>query len=363
MARWMASKGAQNFIFVSRSGVSSPDAVGCIEEIMALGARYEVIKCDISDTERLSTLLETALETMPPVRGVVQGAMVLRDALFSNMSYDSYIQSLTPKVKGSWALHQVTLQQPLEFFLLLSSCASFWGNAGQSNYAAGGAYQVALAAHRRSLGLPGTVVDIGKVSQIGVVAENTGSVHERNLTQLGLVDINEHDLLSILGQAIMNSHPERHANMPNGHLLTGLNSTNNPDGGTDLPFWGRDPVFSHMDFVRSHLRQGTDEDDSSTSAAQKLEPLPQLLQKAESIKDAVGYILSALLAKLSRALLVPLEELDAEKSVMTYGADSLVAVELRNWFKREADATVNVFDILQAPSLAALAATAMKNRS
>ncbi len=50
------------------------------------------------------------------------------------------------------------------------------------------------------------------------------------------------------------------------------------------------------------------------------------------------------------------EEMDAKKPASTYGVDSLVAVKLRNWFSREAKVEMPVFEILQAPSLAALAA-------
>jgi len=352
----MVRKGARNLIYVSRRGASSPEAAALILELETSGVRTRVIQCDIADEERLSKLLSSALNTMPPLRGVIQGAMLLQDQVFSNMSHDALTGSIRPKVQGSWSLHKATLQQPLDFFLLLSSCAAFWGNAGQSNYAAGCTYEVALAAHRRSLGLPATAIDVGKVAGIGVVAENAGSTSERNLVKLGLLDVNEDELLLMYEMAMLAPVGERAAYMPNGHLLTGVSSTNDPAKGVDLPFWSRDPVFSHMDFVRPHLRKVKDGADGVDAAGlQKQLPLPELLSSASSLNDADTYVLETLLRKLARALLMSPDEIDAQKPTAAYGVDSLVAVELRNWISREAKVDLPVFEILQASSLAALA--------
>jgi acyl carrier protein len=352
----MVQKGARNLIFVSRHGASSAEATALIHELEASGVRTKVLECDITDESRLSDSLSLALEDLPPLHGVIQGAMVLQDQVFSNMSYDAFMSCLRPKVKGSWSLHQATLQQPLDFFLLLSSCASFWGNAGQSNYAAGCTYQVALAAHRRSLGLPATAIDIGKVASVGFVAENAGTTSERNLVKLGLLDISEDELLLMLETAMLPPSDDRASHMPNGHLLTGVSSSNDPAKGMELPFWSRDPVFSHLDFVRPHLRRGKGEaEGTNAAAAQKQLPLPDLLSSANTARDADKFVLDALLQKLARALLMALEDMDAQKPTAEYGVDSLIAVELRNWFSREAKVEVPVFEILQAASLAALA--------
>jgi hypothetical protein len=49
-------------------------------------------------------------------------------------------------------------------------------------------------------------------------------------------------------------------------------------------------------------------------------------------------------------------EIDPTRSANTYGVDSLVAVELRNWLvaAASADAT-SIFDVLHSPSLKVLA--------
>jgi zearalenone synthase (highly reducing iterative type I polyketide synthase) len=86
--------------------------------------------------------------------------MVLRDKLFENMTYQEWVESTRPKVQGSWNLHCL-LPKTLDSFVVLSSFAGIFGNRGQANYAAAGAYQDALAHFRRSKGLRSVTVDLG----------------------------------------------------------------------------------------------------------------------------------------------------------------------------------------------------------
>ena len=58
--------------------------------------------------------------------------------------------------------------------------------------------------------------------------------------------------------------------------------------------------------------------------------------------------------------MIPADEVDTVKSPANLGADSLVAIEIRNWLAREGGIEVPVFDILQAPSLAVLAGSMLK---
>jgi hypothetical protein len=73
--------------------------------------------------------------------------MILSDSLSGHMTLEKWNEAIQPKVNRSRNLHTVTSEKLLEFFILLSSLHSFTGNLGQTNYAVGCAYQVALAKH------------------------------------------------------------------------------------------------------------------------------------------------------------------------------------------------------------------------
>lgn len=346
----MISKGARNLIYVSRSGVSSPEAIQLVNDLIAAGVCVQVLSCDITDEQKLSASLSSTLETMPPLRGVIQGAMVLKDQVFSNMSYETFMNTIRPKVQGSWSLHKAALSQPLDFFVMLSSAAGFIGNAGQSNYTAACTYQVALAAYRNSQGLPATAIDIGKIASVGFVAENIGTMSEQNLVRIGMLDTSEKEFLAMVELAMM---PQSHS-VGNRHVITSLNLTANAGNGEqELPFWTRDPVFSHMECLRPHLVRSANSSNAAEGSSQQ--SLSTLLSAASSLSEAIASVLDAFLRKLSRSLMMPLEDIDVHKSTAAYGIDSLIAVDIRNWIFREAKADVPVFEILQAFTPNALA--------
>lgn len=74
----MPEKGAKNLVLVSRSGASTENAKKAIEEIKLKGVNVEVCRCDVSDKQSVEQQLVPLLSRLPPARGVVYGAMVLR---------------------------------------------------------------------------------------------------------------------------------------------------------------------------------------------------------------------------------------------------------------------------------------------
>ena len=83
---------------------------------------------------------------------------------------------------------------------------------------------------------------------------------------------------------------------------------------------------------------------------------------AVSKDDTATVVVGGLLQQLARALSMAVEDIDVSRPLHVYGVDSLLAVELRNWFARVWKADVTVFDITGQASIAALARNvAMKN--
>lgn len=59
-------------------------------------------------------------------------------------------------------------------------------------------------------------------------------------------------------------------------------------------------------------------------------------------------------------LMVSVEDVHFDAPMATYGLDSLVAVEIRNWIVRELDVRVSVFDLLSGHSLRMMAESIVK---
>lgn len=78
MAKWMSSKGAGNIILVSRKASITEKVQALIDELSVNGTRVLVKACDVSSRLSVDRLVMEEMKDLPPVRGVVHGAMVLR---------------------------------------------------------------------------------------------------------------------------------------------------------------------------------------------------------------------------------------------------------------------------------------------
>lgn len=75
---WMADQGAKNILCLSRSGATG-DSLQFIEEMDARGVTVVAPKCDVSSQEQVSRLVrDTASIGLPPIRGIIQSAMVIK---------------------------------------------------------------------------------------------------------------------------------------------------------------------------------------------------------------------------------------------------------------------------------------------
>jgi hypothetical protein len=83
----MANLGARSVITLSRSGLDSPKALSLVDEMKCRGVVLTVLKGDAADSEGLRSALNGIEGKVPPIRGVIQAAMVIqvRAAFFRNL--------------------------------------------------------------------------------------------------------------------------------------------------------------------------------------------------------------------------------------------------------------------------------------
>lgn len=79
IARWMADHGAKNVIILSRSAGRSEQAAALARELGQVGCRVKAVSCNVSCGSSLASSLRQCQEDgLPPIRGIIQGAMVLK---------------------------------------------------------------------------------------------------------------------------------------------------------------------------------------------------------------------------------------------------------------------------------------------
>jgi emericellamide synthase (highly reducing iterative type I polyketide synthase) len=76
---WLADHGARNIVALSRSGGRDPQHAAFIRDMQARGVRVVGRVCDITSREQVAGVAwAMGQDGFPPVRGIVQSAMVLR---------------------------------------------------------------------------------------------------------------------------------------------------------------------------------------------------------------------------------------------------------------------------------------------
>lgn len=78
MTKKMVQRGARNVVLLSRSGKVTEELATLIEQSKAEGATVHVKSCDVSDEASVNALVADIQKEMPPIRGVIHAAMVLR---------------------------------------------------------------------------------------------------------------------------------------------------------------------------------------------------------------------------------------------------------------------------------------------
>jgi NADPH:quinone reductase-like Zn-dependent oxidoreductase len=78
IARFMAAHGAKHIVLLSRRTLESSKQKQLQDEFRLIGVEIRVFSCDITDIHWLQEIISSCVNDMPPVKGLIQTAMVLR---------------------------------------------------------------------------------------------------------------------------------------------------------------------------------------------------------------------------------------------------------------------------------------------
>ncbi|KAJ5516222.1 hypothetical protein N7527_007782 [Penicillium freii] len=335
IACWLADQGARHLLLLSRSGGQIEKGKELVKHLELKGVMVLAPACDVSDGESVKSALRESRSQMPRIKGCIQAAMVPRDARFEEISHQFWQESISPKVQGSWNLHK-HLPQGMDFFILLSSLSGILGTTGQANYAAGNTFHDALARHRVGMSEKATSLDLGVCDFAGVVADSGSS---------GVAPVTEAQFHALLAK-----YCDPRISLPTPldcQTVVGLS----PSALSDKKQWQDNPLVRHL-ITNEKLGGKADSRPHSAKAG-------SLLQ-AETLADANAAVLELSTEKLSKTVSMAMADVDANTPLHQYGVDSLVAVELRDWFAEELQAELGVFEILGGATLASVSQLAAK---
>ena len=334
LAKWMFRRGARSLAFLSRSGASSASAKEVIRWLTERNTKIAIFEGDVSSQTTVNDCVQTIGSSLG---GIFQAAMVLRDAFFSGMTLGQWRDCVDPKVQGTYNLHQATLDYKLDFFVSFSSFSALNGSVGQANYAAANTYIDALMRQRQSQGLPGFSMNVGMISGIGFVSQDSSleKIMERN----GWDPVSEEELYFQIEEAINFQFPAstRTSGYEQHQLITGVNMSRK-----DL-FWVAKPMFrnlyANLDIGASSLQSVVSQDVRS------------MLALAKSQEERKTVMLEALTGKIATILSIDASIVQPGNSLLAYGLDSIVAADFRRWFSKSLSVDLALFDIIGSKSI------------
>ncbi|RAK77710.1 polyketide synthase [Aspergillus fijiensis CBS 313.89] len=301
IATWMVERGARNFVFLSRSGSSALIVRSFIEDLKAQA------ECEVTVIQGTAVNLDDvdrAVRCSPkPLAGVIQMSMVLQ--------FDQ------------WTVWYDRSSQ-------LRRCEHLSGR---------------LRSFRRAQDLPAHVLDLGFMGDIGYIAEKSQRTMELNRT-LRMQVLSERDLLQVLELAVLNGPPQ---------VALGISTSATSTEGIAKPWWARDIRFAAW----SHLSntEGPDLDEQED----KLRYFLVEIDKDSSIlnhpdtENQFTYELGKMIAThMSYPEDMELAELAA------IAIDSLMAIEIRSWFRRHFKVEISLLEIANAGTVGGLGKATMR---
>jgi NADPH:quinone reductase-like Zn-dependent oxidoreductase/acyl carrier protein len=335
IAQWLSAKGVKQLVLASRSGAKSDEAKEAIQRMEAAGTKVYADPIDITNEEAVAKAVSKIKAEMPPLKGIIHGAVVLDDGFIVDMNRDRFITSYQAKVGGVLNVHKFTKEIPLDFFVSFSSISALIGNAGQANYVSSNTFLDQFAHYRRANGMQATTINLGVLGEVGVAARDA------NVTAIlesgGIFGFSTQEALEGLGVVIENTPVQV--------------------GMFDVE-WGRWSSINQKSAQSSRFKQLAESRGSAGAGASKVnEFAAELSAVAEGERTA--YLENAVAEELARVLKLSVEKIDKSRGINFLGVDSLIAVELGRAISARFGVDVSTMELLSGPNFTQLGVIVM----
>ncbi|HZR43258.1 MAG TPA: SDR family NAD(P)-dependent oxidoreductase [Ktedonobacteraceae bacterium] len=326
VAQWMVGQGARHLALVGRSGASA-SVEETIRGMREAGADVRVFQADVAQQLQIANVLTEIYCRMPPLRGIFHSAVVLDDSILLQLNPERFLSIMRPKVEGAWNLHQLTLSQPLDFFVLFSSAASLIGSPGQGNYAAANAFIDALAHYRNARGYPALSINWGRWAEVGQAMRRDRG---QRLDVRGFVSMKPQDGLAALERLLRQSAPQVGVMSFNLHKWTQF-----------YPALRNSSLFASL--AQEEANSQRKEQGVTRLTRQELLSLPAE-QRGQALIHYLGEQISGVLGLSSY-------KLDVQQRLNRLGIDSLMSIELKNRIASDFGIVMPVATFLQGITL------------
>ncbi|KAF5026352.1 hypothetical protein F66182_1560 [Fusarium sp. NRRL 66182] len=327
IALWLFDNGARHVVLASRNPAVLQSVVNHVAVVKSANLRFMPI--DICDAESLSSAWAEIHAAMPPVAGIMNGAMVMRDRLFADQPWADFSRVLAPKVAGTQnlvaLLDREAKSKQLDFIVFFSSAVAVAGNPGQTAYGASNWYMQGMASQLRRRGVPACVLHMGSVSGLGYVHRHEKRKKLEESLHVLMTSVSETDLLDMLAEAIAGARPD---------IIAGIR------GDIRAYSWREQPRLWH------YLQSDEEAEEATAQDSDHVSLKVQLAAAASDQDSGLELLIKSFKSALGVMLHMKEEELGSDVPVASLGIDSLVAVRVREWFMHHVGVEVSVLKVM-----------------
>ncbi|WP_091809601.1 type I polyketide synthase [Burkholderia sp. WP9] len=329
-ARWMVARGARHLTLASRAGALDPQKQAQVERWRDEdGVTVSVAACDVTHGEALDQLIDAIERRGTPLKGVLHSAMRIDDGLLRNFDDARFAAVLEPKVAGAWNLHRATQRRSLDFFVLYSSATTYLGNPGQGAYVAANSFLEALVAHRRAAGLPATFMAWGPIEDVGFLAHHS-ETRDALQARIGGASITSDEAMPALERTLASGHA--------GEAVVRLD-------------WHA--IARGMPAAQARRYLALQTGGAAETPGEDVVLLEQL--RALAPAETVALVETALRSQIARILHMSPDRVEAERSVLDLGMDSLMGMELGMAVEETFGVKLSIMAIAEGASVHTLA--------
>lgn len=335
-AEWLVEHGARHLILTGRTSADNDERRAFVLRLEQSGAKIKAVACDTSDLQQLRGLFADVAASMPPLKGVFHSAAVIHDEPIADMQLETLSKVMRSKALGAWNLHLLTKDLQLDHFVMYSSVANLVGNSRQAAYSAANGFLNGLAHRRQSMGLPGTSVNWGAISDVGVVAQDEKL--EQFLRYTGLRGISSTEGLEVLRQGLSRQVPQFGVTM----------ITSWADWARFETRGAKSPRFATLIAGDSAAKDNSARD-ALVAELSQLDPADQVEVLALLMREIIASVLKS-----------DSESISIDRAIDQLGVDSLMATEIQSSLDCKLGVSISILELIGNSTIRSVASQAVK---
>ncbi|NOU16649.1 MAG: SDR family NAD(P)-dependent oxidoreductase [Bacteroidales bacterium] len=279
--------------------------------------RLDYHQLELSNLEQVKQFITEVNIKHGQFNGIIHSAGMIADNFILKKTTEEFTRVLEPKVVGTLNLDEATRDLDLDFMVLFSSTSTMLGNVGQADYATANGFIDQFAAYRNQLVNSG--VRKGKTLSVNWPLWQDGGmkIHEAKINIL-LESAGIHPMSSTDGMRIFN-----HSIMQPYSQIMGITGELSKMRRTIF----ENSVFQNEPWIgmkQNEYLVSTNAEIGNVDKVDSKEVSESLIEKTQNFISI----------QFSSVLKIPINKIDLQASLDTYGIDSITAMELTNQLEK-----------------------------